>query len=133
MLINVLCFPPVSDSYVSDVEAYVLFYRSVSGSLHLARFFFNVIAEWTFWVEHFFSAKYYLQSSHYKNYEYKNFFCLLLLSFSSLFLFLLSFSFVTMILKLLRLKKPAFWLLLTQMTANFPRLVFKKFVRHTIA
>ena len=37
-----------------------------------SQIFYNVIAEWTFWVEHFFSAKYYLQSSHYKNYEYKN-------------------------------------------------------------
>jgi len=44
-LINVLCFPPVSDSYVSDVEAYVLFYRSVSGSLHLAGFFITLSPE----------------------------------------------------------------------------------------
>ena len=36
-------------------------------------------------------------------------FALLLLSFSSLFLFLLSFSFVTVILELLGLKNPAFW------------------------
>ena len=35
-------------------------------------------------------------------------FFLLLLSFSSLFLFLLSFFFVSVILELLRLKKPAF-------------------------
>ena len=56
---------------------------------------------------------------------------LLLLSFSSLFLFLLSFSFVTVILELLGLKKPAFWCLFAQMTANFVRLVFKKSARHT--
>ena len=50
----------------------------------------------------------------------------LLFFFSSLFLFLLSFSFVTVILELLALKKLAFWRLFTQMTANFVRLVFKK-------
>ena len=32
----------MSDSYVSDVEAYVLFYRSVSASLHLAGFFITL-------------------------------------------------------------------------------------------
>ena len=54
------------------------------------------------------------------------FFSLLLPSFSSHFLFLsLSFSFVTVIWKLLGLKKPAFWRLFTQLTANFLRLVFK--------
>ena len=52
-------------------------------------------------------------------------FPLLALSF-----FLLSFSFVTVILELLGLKKPAFWRLFTQMTANFVRLVFKKSVGH---
>ena len=59
-------------------------------------------------------------------------FFLLLLSSSSLFLFLflLSSSFVTMILELLGLKKPAFWRLFTQMTANFFRLVFKKSARY---
>ena len=51
-------------------------------------------------------------------------FFLLLHSFS-LFLFLLSFSYVTMILELLGLKKPAFWRLFTEMTRNFVRLVFK--------
>ena len=58
-------------------------------------------------------------------------FSLFLLLFSSLFLFLLSFSFFTVILELLRLKKPAFWHLFTQITANFVRLVFKKFAKHT--
>ena len=53
-------------------------------------------------------------------------FSLLLPSFSSHFLFFsLSFSFVTVIWKLLGLKKPAFWRLFTQLTANFLRLVFK--------
>ena len=41
------------------------------------------------------------------------------------FFFSLSFSFVTVIWKLLGLKKPAFWRLFTQLTANFLRLVFK--------
>ena len=50
----------------------------------------------------------------------------LLLSFSSLFLFLLSFSFVAVDLELPGLKKPAFRRLFTQITANFVRLVFKK-------
>ena len=36
-----------------------------------------------------------------------------------------SFSFVTVILELIGLKKPAFWRLFTQMTANVVRLVFK--------
>ena len=98
-----------------------------------SQIFYNVIAEWTFWVEHFFRPNTISRVAIIKTTSTKIVFCLLLLSFSSLFLFLLSFSFVTMILKLLRLKKPAFWLLLTQMTANFPRLVFKKLVRHTIA
>ena len=44
------------------------------------------------------------------------------------FLFLLSFSFVTVIFELLWLKKPGFWRLFTQMTANFLKLVFKKSV-----
>ena len=55
----------------------------------------------------------------------------LLLSFRSLFLFLLSFAFVAMILELLGLKKHAFWRLSTQMTKNFVRLVFKKSARYT--
>ena len=42
------------------------------------------------------------------------------------FLFLLSFSFVSMILELLGLKKHTFWRFSTQMTATFVRLVFKK-------
>ena len=66
--------------------------------------------------------------SYYKNKECNH--CVFLFSsflFSSLFLFLLSFSFFTVILELLRLKKPAFWHLFTQITANFVRLVFKKF------
>ena len=98
-----------------------------------SQIFYNVIAEWTFWVEHLFRPNTISRVAIIKTTSTKIVFCLLLLSFSSLFLFLLSFSLVTMILKLLRLKKPAFWILLTQMTANFPRLVFKKFVRHTIA
>ena len=53
-------------------------------------------------------------------------------SFSSLFLLLLSFSFVTVILELLGLKKPAFARLFTQMTANFVRLVFNKSVGYKL-
>ena len=53
-------------------------------------------------------------------------FSLLLLSSSPLFLFLLSFSFVGVILELMALKKPAFRRLFTQMTVDFVRLVFKK-------
>ena len=53
-------------------------------------------------------------------------FSLLLLSFSPLFLFLISFSFVTVILEFLGLKKPAFWCLFTpEVTTNFVSLVFK--------
>ena len=59
-------------------------------------------------------------------------FFLFLLPFSSLFLFLLSFSFVTMILELLGLKKPAFWRFFTQMNANFVGLAFKKSARHIL-
>ena len=58
-------------------------------------------------------------------------FSLLLLSFPSLFLFLLWFSFVTMILELLVLTKHAFWGFFTQMTPNFVRLVFEKSARYT--
>ena len=68
------------------------------------RIFDNVINRWTFCVEQFLSAKNYLQSSYNKRVQ-PLLFSLLLLSFSSLFLFLLSFSFVTMILELLGLKK----------------------------
>ena len=67
-----------------------------------------------------FSAKNYLQSSHYKNQECDHFFfSLLLLSSSSLFLFLLSFSFVRVILELIAHKKPAFWRLFTQNDGKF--------------
>ena len=38
---------------------------------------------------------------------------------------------VTVIFELLGLKKPAFWRLFTQMTANFVRLVFKQSVTYT--
>ena len=57
-------------------------------------------------------------------------FSLLLLSLSLLLLFLLSFSFVGVILELIGLKKPAFWQLFTQMTADFVRLVLKKSARY---
>ena len=46
--------------------------------------------------------------------------------------FLLSFSFVTLILELLGLKKRAFWRFFTQMTANFVGLVVKKSARYLI-
>ena len=57
-------------------------------------------------------------------------FFLVVLSFSSLFLFLLSFPFVTVILEFFALKKPAFRRLFTQMTADFDKLGFKKSVRY---
>ena len=60
------------------------------------------------------------------------FFSLPLLSSSSLFLFFVSFSFVSVILKLIGPKKPAFQRLFTQMTANFVRLVFKKSARYIL-
>ena len=86
------------------------------------RIFDNVIAKWSgpFACNRSFFTKY-LQSSYCKT---KN------STFSSLFLFLLSFSFLTVILKLLGLKRPTFWRLLTQMTANFVRLVFKNSARY---
>ena len=46
------------------------------------------------------------------------------------FLFLLSFFF-RVVLELIRPKKPAFWRLFTQMTANFVRLVFENSAKHT--
>ena len=48
-----------------------------------------------------------------------SFFSLLLLSSSSLFLFLLSFSFVSVILELIAHEKPAFWRLFTQNDGKF--------------
>ena len=83
----------------------------------------NVLPKWTFCVQTFFRPKTISKVAIIKT---TIAFFLLLLSFSSLFLFLLSFSFVTVILELLGPKKPAFWRLFTQMTANFVRLVFKK-------
>ena len=54
-----------------------------------------------------------------------------LFSSPTFFLVALSFSFVSMILKLIELKTPAFLRLFTQMTANFDSLVFKKPARYT--
>ena len=55
-----------------------------------------------------------------KNQEWDHFFfSLLLFSSSSLFLFLLSFSFVSVILELIAHKKPAFWRLFTQNDGKF--------------
>ena len=53
-------------------------------------------------------------------------FFLLALSFSP------PFSFVGVILELIGLKKPAFWRLFTQMTADFVRLVLKKSARYML-
>ena len=66
--------------------------------------FENVTAKWTLSVQQFFRPK--THSSHYKSAAIV--FSLLLLSFSRLLLFLLSLSFVTVILDLIGLKKPAF-------------------------
>ena len=79
----------------------------------------------------FFSAKNYLQSSRYKRklIVQSLLFSLLLLSSSSLFLFLLSFSFVSVILELIEPKKLAFWRLLTRLTTNFEKFVFKNSAR----
>ena len=101
-----------------------------------SRIFDNVISKWTFCVRQFFRPKTIFKVAILKTKSATIAFFLLLLSSSSLllflflFLFLLSSSFVTMILELLGLKKPAFWRLFTQMTANFVRLVFKKSARY---
>ena len=47
------------------------------------------------------------------------------------FLFALSFSFVSVILRFIEPKTPAFSRLFTQMTANFDSLVFKTSARYT--
>ena len=78
-----------------------------------SRIFDNVIAKWTFCVQQFFCSVL-LQKLRVQ----PLLFFLLLISFSSIFLFLLSFSF--------GLKKPVFWRLFPQMTANVVRLVLKK-------
>ena len=88
--------------------------------------FENVIAKWTFRVQQFLFFGQKLSP----RVPPLFFFSLLLLSFSSLFLFLLSFSYVTVILEILGVKKPVFWSLFIQMTANFVRLVFKKSARY---
>ena len=69
-----------------------------SGNIHYSSWIFDkVIAKWTFYVEQFFSAN----SSYYQNLRVQTLlFFLRLLSFSSLFPFLLSLSFVSMILEL---------------------------------
>ena len=124
MLINVLCFPTVSDSYVSDVEAYVLFYRSVSASLHLAGFFITLSPNGPFASNSVFRPKTISRVAIIKTksatiaFFSSHPFLLLALSFSP-FLFLCYYD------------CRAFWLLLTQMTANFSRLVFKKSATHT--
>ena len=99
-IFNILVIADQRFVFLSSVWFIRVWCRSVRVILQVSfweftssQIFYNVIAEWTFWVEHFFSAKYYLQSSHYKNYEYKNCFLssppflLLALSFSP-FLFL---------------------------------------------
>ena len=90
--------------------------------------FENVITKWTFCVQQFFSAKN-SKVAIIKLRVQPFLFSLLLLFFSSLSLFLLSVSFVTVILELLWLKKPAFWRLFTQMTANFVRSFSRKSTR----
>ena len=82
------------------------------------------IAKWTFCVQQFFSAKTYLQSSYYKNWECKHCFFSSPLSFFFYFpspslVWFSSFSGL----------RTAFWRFFTQMTANFVRLVFRKSVR----
>ena len=89
-----------------------------------SRIFENVTAKWNFCVQQFFSAKKVTLTKKLRVQPLP--FFLLLLSSSSLFLFLLSFSFFSVILELIGPKKPAFWSLFTQMTVIFARLVFKK-------
>ena len=80
----------------------------------------NVTANWTFCVQQFFfSAKVAIVNTKSATID----FSLLLVSSSSLFLLLLSFSFVRVILEQIGLKKPAAWRLSIQMTANFLWLV----------
>ena len=104
-----MCFQN-SDSYIYNLNFYHFLTFTVGKP--------EVIANWLF-------SK---QRTHELTIVFLWFF-LLLLSFSLLFLFLLSFFFVAVILELLMLKKPAFWCLFTQITANFVTLVFKKLVR----
>ena len=91
-----------------------------------SRIFENVIAKWTFCVQQFFFrpiSKVAIIKTESATIAF--FF------FSSLFLFLHSFSFIRVIFELLGFKKPAFWRLFAQMNANFVTLVFKKSVRDT--
>ena len=89
-------------------------------NIYLAGFLKTLPPDGLFRSHSLFSAKNYLQSSHYKNQECDHFFfSLLLLSSSSLFLFLLSFSFVRVILELIAHKKPAFWRLFTENDGKF--------------
>ena len=100
--------------------------------VYLAVFLKRLLPNGPSGIQQFFSAENFLQSSYYKTKSATISFSLSLLSFPLLiFLLLLSFSFITVILELLRLKKPAFWRLFTIMTAYFVRLVFKKSVRYS--
>ena len=94
--------------------------------IHLAGFFQTLSPNEPFASNSFFRPEISLQSSHPEKTTRVQplLFSLLHLSFSSLFVFLLSFSFVTVILELFGLTKPYFWRLFTQMTANFVRLGF---------
>ena len=101
-------------------------------NIYLAGFLKTLPPDGLFRSHSLFSAKNYLQSSHYKNQECDHFFfSLLLLSSSSLFLFLLSFSFVRVILELIAHKNLPFDAFSLKMTANFVKLVFKKSARCT--
>ena len=90
------------------------------------RNFENVTAKWTFFVQKFFWHKVVIIKTKSATIAF-----FLFSSFPSphSFFFSFPFPFVTMILELLGLKKPAFWCLFTQIISNFVRLVFKKSAR----
>jgi len=117
----------VSDSYVSDVEAYVLFYRSVSGSLHLAGFFITLSPSGPFASNSFFRPKTISRVAIIKTssttiaFFSSPPFRLLALSFSP-FIFLCYYDCGASQAEETCLLAPSY----TQMTANFSRLVFEK-------
>ena len=87
-----------------------------------SRIFDNVIAKWSFWVRQFFRPKFVSQRSRIITIAF-----FLFSSFPSPRPF--SFPFLSLLWFWsfsVGLKKPAFWHLFTQMTANFVRLFFKK-------
>ena len=94
---------------------------------YLARFWDNVTAKRVFCQKSIFRPKISIVAIT-KTKSATAAFSLLLLSFSSLFVFLLSFSFITAILELFLAPFDAFF---NEMTAKMVRLVFKNSARYT--